>query len=403
MKRMNFRIWLMACLSLLFLASCEDEPEPLVTPKRTVLVYMAADNSLSRFAEIDLEEMREGMQATNGELRLLVYMDTRTHTPRLLEMTKENGQVVEKVVREYNDRNSVGTEETREVFEYVFYNSDFAAESYGLVYWSHGDGWVPSALPSSRWIGQDTGNGTYYMNLSDLRIILDSVPHFDFIMFDACFMQSIEVMYELREYADYFIASPTETPGPGAPYDKIVPYMSSDGAAPRIAKAYFDAYNQYYTGLESSGESTETWTMGCSICAFSSAMLEQLAMLTNQILPQENIDGVSLCKEVFNYDKRSSDSSSFIGYYDWVDMMQLLLEEAEFEEWKQVFDAAVEYHTTPMNYSAAPVGISDVVGMFSMEGTNGITHYIPNGNEARATAYRSTSWYQDAGLAKLGW
>ena len=49
------------------------------------------------------------------------------------------------------------------------------------------------------------------------------MPHFDFIMFDACFMMSVEVAYEVRNYTDYYIGSPTENPGPGAPYDKVVP------------------------------------------------------------------------------------------------------------------------------------------------------------------------------------
>ena len=67
----------MACLSLLFLVSCENEPDVIpTTPKRTVLVYMAADNNLTRFALEDMDEMKEGMRQMNGELKLLVYVDS---------------------------------------------------------------------------------------------------------------------------------------------------------------------------------------------------------------------------------------------------------------------------------------------------------------------------------------
>ena len=50
------------------------------------------------------------------------------------------------------------------------------------------------------------------MNIEDLVTILsaDAVPHFDFVLFDACFMQSIEVAYALRNFTDYYIGSPTE-------------------------------------------------------------------------------------------------------------------------------------------------------------------------------------------------
>lgn len=394
MKNVSFQILLLACLSIFFMASCEDDPEPLVTPKRTVLVYMAADNNLAHFAYDDVDEIKEGMAATNGELRLLVYMDTGT-SARLMELKKENGNVVEDVVREYGDRNSAGTEETREVFNDVFSNPTYAAESYGLIYWSHADGWAPyGKRRQTRWVGQDTGDGDNRMNISDFVSVLEGAPHFNFIMFDACFMSSVEVAYELRHYTDYYIGSPTENPGPGAPYDLITPLMTNDNAATDMASAYFKHYEAKYNG--GIGISNDNWTGGTSICVIRTSALEQLATLTSQSLPQKNIDGSSLREEVFNYDQRSSDSSSFIGYYDWVDMMRLLLSEADFDAWKQIFDASIVYHTTPMNYSA-------VTHMFSMEGTHGVTHYIPVGEEKYALAYRSTSWYQDAGLAKLGW
>ena len=38
-------------------------------------------------------------------------------------------------------------------------------------------------------------------------------------------MQSVEVVYQLRNRADYFIGSPTEIPGPGAPYEVVVPAL----------------------------------------------------------------------------------------------------------------------------------------------------------------------------------
>ena len=98
-------------LSLL-LTSCHKEDEPQTTPyKRTVLVYLAADNNLSSFALEDLAEMKEGMaQVSDGMLHLLVYIDTGS-SPRLVELKKQNGQVVEDVVRTYDDRNSVGVDE----------------------------------------------------------------------------------------------------------------------------------------------------------------------------------------------------------------------------------------------------------------------------------------------------
>lgn len=204
----------------LFMSACRGDdpiPDPPVDGKRTVLVYMAADNSinpLASFTDGDLEELKAGMASIDNtsDMHLLVYIDTGF--PRLIEIENKGGTVVETIVKEYEDRNSCGVAETQEVFNDVFGNSLYKAESYGLIYWSHGEGWIPTPLPSTRWIGNDKTGGGHYMNIEDLKLVLQNAPHFDFIMFDACFMQSVEVAYELRDCCDYYIGFPAENPGP---------------------------------------------------------------------------------------------------------------------------------------------------------------------------------------------
>lgn len=381
-------------LSLL-LTSCHKDDEPQTTPyKRTVLVYLAADNNLSSFALEDLAEMKEGMaQVSDGMLHLLVYIDTGS-SPRLVELKKQNGQVVEDVVRTYDDRNSVGVDETREVFADVFSNPDFLAEGYGLIYWSHADGWIPYGQASTRWVGQDKGDGDHRMNISELVTILQSVPHLDFLMFDACFMASVEVAYELRSFTDYYVGSPTETPGPGAPYQVLVPMMVADQAAIRMSNSYFAFYEGIYTGKTPTVDGP--WTGGVSICVMRTDALESLAALTAQLLPEEVVDIAALKEEVFDYDHKGG-GRDYVGYFDLKQLMEQVLDDASYATWTQAFDAAIAYwSTTPKNYS-------QFVGMFSMEGANGITHYIPGSSTQRDAAYHSMKWYQDAGLEKLGW
>lgn len=374
-------------------------PEPPVEDRRTVLVYMAADNNLSNFTSGDLNEMKEGWAQMNTlGMHLLVYVDTGS-SPRLIELEKKGDDVIETVVKEYGDRNSVGVAETQEVFADVFKSTRYQAGSYGLVYWSHGDGWIPNPLPSTRWIGQDTGNGTHYMNIDDLVSVLETAPHFDFIMFDACFMQSVEVAYALRQYTDYYIGSPAENPGPGAPYDKIMPYMFQEGAAAKIASEYFAVYQDKYD--KGNGISNSNWTGGTAVCVLKSSELENLASATRTALAGVTTDGGTLRRQVFDCDRRRSYYSSlYVGYFDFVEMMEALVEDTSvLNDWKQAFRAALGYWaTTPMIYSA-------VDGMFSMERSHGVTHYIPSleENPRAAKAYRSMAWYSAAGLSQIGW
>lgn len=80
-------------------------------------------------------------------------------------------------------------------------------------------------------------------------------------------------------------------------------------------------------------------------------------------------------------------------------MMKKITDDSAYVIWRQAFDVAVAYWaTTSMNYSAY------IVGMFSMEGTNGVSCYIPSAsNTVTDKAYRSTEWYTSAGFAALGW
>lgn len=423
---MKAKLLILFWICSIVLAACsKDDPIPNPKPvppaygSRTVLVYLAADNSLSRFALTDLEEMKTGVAKLNyTDIHLLVYIDTG-RSPRLVELVKKDGEVVEKVVKNYENRNSVGVDETMEVFKDVFTNKDYQTESYGFVYWSHGDGWVPNPipikgkagkdtanpeikmsttpLPTLGWVGQDTGNGKNYMNIHDLvKIMEQEAPHFEFLIFDACFMQSIEVAYALRKYTDYYLGSPTEIPGPGARYDILVPAMFAEGdVALKAAEAYYTPYLDNYKAGE--GNDNSNWTGGASLGMLKSSELERLADITKQVL-SGIADSEEIRSEVYNYDKRRTSSSSAVGYYDMVEMMRLLTDNTRFTAWKQAFDAALPYwKTTPMNYSA-------FAGMFSMQGTHGVSHYIPYpGNSSVNHYYYNMEWYTAAGLSELGW
>ena len=161
-----------------------------------------------------------------------------------------------------------------------------------------------------------------------------------------------------------------------------------------MSKAYFAAYEEIYNG--GIGISNSHWTGGTSICVMRTDALEQLAALTAQLLPEEVVDIAALKEEVFDYDHKGW-GRDYVGYFDLKQLMEQVLDDASYATWTQAFDAAIAYwSTTPKNYS-------QFVGMFSMEGANGITHYIPGSSTQRDAAYHSMKWYQDAGLEKLGW
>lgn len=232
---------------LLLLVSCKDDknrPEPeLFNTDKTVLVYMAADNNLANYATQNIESLKEGFAKNSIDGNLVIYVDQGT--PKLILLQKdENGVVVEKVMKTYSSQNSVSSAVMSSVFDDVA--QVFPSKKYGLVLWSHGYGWVPSVkramAPTTRWFGVDGG---YFMDLPDLITAIKSGPHFDYILFDACFMGGVEAAYALRSCTDYLITSPAEVMGDGFPYTAIFPYLfrNTESDYIKIASTFYEHYN----------------------------------------------------------------------------------------------------------------------------------------------------------------
>ena len=174
---MRLKLYTLLCISfLLIFTACnqDDDPVPAEKVTRTVLAYIMADNSLSGFASIDIDEMMKGMEAVDASLyNLLVYVDDASREgsqsykfPTLYRLSKDkNGNVVKETVKEYKEQVSTDPAVMQEVLKRAF--TEYPAESYGLVLWSHGEGWIPNPLPlakqaSTRWVGEDTTGGTTY-------------------------------------------------------------------------------------------------------------------------------------------------------------------------------------------------------------------------------------------------
>ena len=225
---------------LLLLGSCSsDDPIPhKEAPHKLVFVYMVADNNLDYFAVQDLNEMEAGFPP-NTKDKLVVYVDRgrngRPSHPYLMEIKHdESDAIISPILRSFPEQNSADAQVfhsvLKEVFDY-YKNENFGAR--GLVLWSHGNAWLPNGVSiltnrdklleeekQIKSFGLDNVPEISNMDIKELAKVLGNY-HFEFLLFDACFMSSIEVIYELRNTADYLIASPTEILSNGFPYQHV--------------------------------------------------------------------------------------------------------------------------------------------------------------------------------------
>jgi hypothetical protein len=150
------------------------------------------------------------------------------------------------VVKQYPSQLSVDKSVMTQVLKDMIAVSP--TERVGLVAASHGSAWTNSIF-MSRSFGQD-GKGTdNTMLVSDMADAMKATgKKFDFLLFDACFMGTAEVCYDLRDVADYQIVSVMEVPAYGFPYESSLDYLyegTVDGYK-KICQAYIDFYQERY-------------------------------------------------------------------------------------------------------------------------------------------------------------
>ena len=405
-------VLLLFLASLLTLGGCSNhDDEPDISVKRTVLVYMMADNSLSSLSGSDIDEMTEGMKSIDSNKNnLLIYIDTFDGTPKLIKLDNKNGKVVQTVLKNYPEQTSTDESVMTSVFSTAF--SAYPADSYGLVLWSHGLGWIPqtsSYKVISRYAGIDQNGGStyYYLNIPSLQSVLAATNlHFDYILFDECYMASIEALYQLRNYADYFIGSPTEIPGPGAYYTDVIHAMFATSSsatavnnADKTADAYYNYYNNKYDITKESDFSNENWIAGTSVTLIKSSALVNLANATKNILPAyiKNKTAINT-NNIFCYDPLRDKY-----FYDLEDLIkQLTGGNSEYIAWKKAFDnCVIKYQTTATNYMSYSNGTYNFI---PMNGSYGLSSYIPSSSETSMnTNFQATQWYTDAGWNQTGW
>ena len=362
-------------IALLLLCACEKEEEPQVplVAGRTVLVYFAADNNLSGSVEGDIAAMEDGLLHTdmhNGNL--LVYVDKKGQSPQLLRLVQEGDSIRRELIEEYAiDHASATAERLRQVLRQV--TDSYPSDRYGLVLWSHGTAWLPSDYKNYlRSFGTDTGN--HFMSVNDLTAALSDY-HFDFLLFDACYMASLEVAYALRHCTDYLIASPTEVLADGFPYQLFMQDLFTPEAN------VVDIATQFYTYYQSSYG---------TVSVTKTAELADLATAYRVIFQgksEEELFAVPVQElQIMEYL-----TGNIHALYDCADYVRQLATDAQYEEFQSCLDRAVIYKaTTPKSAYAYANGTYLPINRFS-----GLSIYVPQAELAELNSwYQQLEWYQ---------
>lgn len=257
MKTRCFLLWLTALM--LTVSACHHDaptPEPRVAGQ-TIVVLMPWSFSLNTFFEKNLQEMEEVVAAGGlANERVVVCFASTSLKSTLFELRAEQGRCVRDTIQVFNSINfTVASNITKMLAEV---ERAAPAHHYALIMAGHGMAWLPAgrspmqyAPPRqvgkhylTRWVGGYTKGTQIEIGTLAQGISLAGM-HMDYILFDDCYMSSVEVAYELREVADYIVGCPSEIMAYGFPYKQCMRYLLGSPDYQRLCETFLDFYTHY--------------------------------------------------------------------------------------------------------------------------------------------------------------
>jgi len=223
----------------------------------TVLVYMAADNGLAQMGKLDINSMESVVQPAN--LNLIVQADFPEGAKRYRIQQDDSENITSPVISNLGNIDSGNPQTLNQFLAWGF--AAYPSQRKMLVIWSHGDSWYKG---KDKWIcPDDSSENLMSISSGDLAIAFDGTPHLDILLFDACSMQSIEVINEVAAWTNYVIGSEELVPQYGFPYERIIPLFSADLAT--ILNQIPALYVQSYLPGEGINSGNQVWTTTCSV------------------------------------------------------------------------------------------------------------------------------------------
>jgi len=221
----------------------------------TIMVFINGKNNLEPYAIKDINEMEmvgsskkinivvevgriKGYDTSNGD-----WKGTRLY---LIKKDADTSKINSKLVKEMG-KVDMGDYRSLGAFG-KWAKEKYPAKKYMLIVWNHGSGWEKGGeriITKGISYDEETGN---HINTPQLGLALQEMGKVDVYGSDACLMQMAEVVYEIKDSADYIVGSEETEPGDGYTYNTFLgPVAARPAMTPaELAKVAVNAYSDHY-------------------------------------------------------------------------------------------------------------------------------------------------------------
>ena len=411
---------------LLALAACERQGADVtlsVGPfgeetRKVLLLYEAGFNSLGRDISDNISTLKKGWLPGDGrdeDVLLVMSHVTKIRkdyvnetSPALIRMYKSYDQVVMDTIQTWSVGTSIANAKmVSEVLSLV--RERFPASSYGAVFGSHANGWLPEgyystpetyegndrsplwgdflSAPKRRTFGHEYYDAGKKQEEIEIKDFVAAIPFkLDYILFDACLMGCVEILWALKDVCDYIIAVPTETPSPGFDYETLTEYLLRP-EQPDYQAACEDFYARYSPGGDYS-------YYGACVTLADCRQMDELASVCKTLFERyrtaiRKVDG----SKVQSYDE-SVGSKHYFVFFDLKDMLrQAGATEDELASLQAALDKVVlfEKHTVKTTYSP------------DLNRCCGLSVYLPAYPDYRRDIYHGTKFLDGFYKDNIAW
>ncbi len=318
--------------------------------------------------------------------------------PLLLRLYSGNGGMpYVDTLKVYDDMAVSATEESlRRALDDI--RRMFPARHYGMLFSSHGTGWIPggytsgneassyrslsspapSPWPATKAIGNQFHPGRDSVTWLELDEFAAAIPmKLDYLILDACLMGSVEVAFALKDLCDYLVFSPAEILTDGMNYKTLTAnlLLSPKPDLPAFCQDFFD----YYDRREGSLRSATVTLVDCS----------RLDALADAFAPIVAAHSGSVTGALRTTQRYFYTSTTLRFYYDLRDFaLQIGASDAELARLDAALADCVLYHAeTPTFFD------------LELERCCGLSLYIPDPLRPRLNrSYRGLAWNERVSL-----
>lgn len=415
MKTKSYIIFTLTVALLLLFPSClKQEAETFNGTYDNVLVICTvAYNNLSSDTKRNITDVcNSPLPMKDGRKAVVVFThnsvsdaDYTTPTnPCIIRIYADwNGKAVLDTLKRFpTDAMMTDAQTLREGLQFI--KDSFPSSRYGVIYSSHGTGWLPSryydkAEPSPLGLRKTSRNEPKLKSIgcigkyngtqldvfeTEIRDFSQAFPmHLNYLILDACLMGGIEVAYELKDVADEIVFSQSEILSTGFDYKRAtVRLLQPPVPDPR---GFAEDYYNYYNAQTGSRQSA-------AISVIRTSELKGLAAVCKDIFAKYRDEFDSLSPATIQYYFRQGKHY----FYDFGDIISHVRLSAED---KARFDGAMAKCIT---YKAAT---KHILSEIDVNCHSGFSSYLPSAVSAKEHVeldyfYRNYAWNKDTEYLK---